>query len=281
MKAPMRGYALAVALLFGLAAEAKPYRAIVVRTAETVPGAHVELGARYQGFLFGVGRFGVAASHWHQIAAHARWGIIDHLELELSAEALIDYSPAVGRFANVYFGDIPLGLQWTFLDRPKFALGVYARVTFPTGPSHIDVLWPMLSDGTWDGAAKFLAEIRPSPWFRLLFNVGFLYHHIRNRGSRPQFDVPEAITWGAAGTFNLGDRWLFALEAVGHHFFHQTITPFWDNNQHLVEIIPGVRFEAIPRLVFEAGFGIAVTPQLREIHQFRLLLGGTYEFGGK
>jgi hypothetical protein len=275
----MRRLALAVALLTGLAAEAKPYRAIVVRTAETVPGAHIELGARYQGFLFGVGRFGVSASHWHQVAAHARWGIVDGLELELSAEVLIDWSPAVGRFANVYFGDIPLGLQWTFLDRPKFALGIYVRITFPTGPSHIDVLPPMLSDGTWDGEATFLAEIRPSAWFRLLFNVGFLYHHIRNRSPQASFDVPEAIKWGVAGTFNLGNRWLFALEALGYHFFDKVITPAWTDNQHLIEVIPGVRFEAIPRLVFEAGIGISVTPQLREIHQLRLLLGGTFEFG--
>ena len=64
-------------------------------------------------------------------------------------------------------------------------------------------------------------------------------------------------------------------------FFDKVITPVWVDNQHLIEVIPGVRFEAIPRLVFEAGLGISVTPQLREIHQFRLLLGATYEFGGK
>ena len=53
----------------------------------------------------------------------------------------------------------------------------------------------------------------------------------------------------------------------------------WTNNQHLIEIIPGARFEIIPRLVLEAGIGIAVTPWLRELYQLRLLLGVTYEFG--
>ena len=49
--------------------------------------------------------------------------------------------------------------------------------------------------------------------------------------------------------------------------------------QHLVEVIPGARFEILPRLVIEAALGIAVTRHLWEIHQFRPLLGLTYEFG--
>jgi hypothetical protein len=257
-------------------ASAKPYRAMVTHTAATTPGGHVEVGARYQGFFLGVGRSGVNASNWHQVAASARWGIIDHLELDLQLEALVDWSP--GGRANAYFGDIPLAIHWTFLDRPKFAFGVFGRVTFPTGPSNIDVLPPMLSDGTWDGELTLIGEVRPSPWFRLMANVGFLYHHIRNRPAG-QFDVPEAIRWGVAGTFNLGKQWLLSLEALGLHFFRADITPVWTNNQHLVEIIPGVRFEIIARLVLEAGVGISVTPQLRELWQLRPLIGLTYEFG--
>lgn len=268
---------LAVLLVLASSAAAKPYRAMVTTTAETVPGGHVEVGARYQAFILGVGRTSVNASNWHQVAASARWGIIDNLELDLQLEALIDWSPA-GR-ANAYFGDIPLALHWTFLDRAKFALGVFLRVTFPTGPSHIDVLPPMISDGTWDGEATFVAEVRPSAWFRLMFNAGFLYHHVRNRSPAASFDVPEAVRWAVAGTFNLGKRWLFSLEALGLHFFRRDVTPVWTDNQHLIEVIPGVRFEAVPRLVFEAGLGISATPWLREMWQLRPLAGVTYEFG--
>jgi hypothetical protein len=276
----MRRCTLFIVCCCALAAEGRPYRAIVNRTAETTPGGHVEVGVSYQGFLFGVGYPGFPdVLHWHQVAAHARWGIIDSVELDLQAEALISYSPSPGARPEAYFGDIPLGVQWTFFDRPKGALGVYARVTFPTGPSHIDELPPMLSDGTWDGELTLLGEVRPSHWFRLLANLGFLYHHIRNRSPAPDFDVPEAIRWGVSATFNLGNRWLFALEAVGWHFFQAEITPVWVNNQHLIEVIPGVRFEVIPRLVLEAGLGIAVTPQLRQMYQVRPLLGATYEFG--
>ncbi|MBL8950058.1 MAG: hypothetical protein JNK82_04735 [Myxococcaceae bacterium] len=257
---------------------AKPYRAMVTHTASTTPGGHVEVGARYQAFILGVGRTGVNASNWHQVAASARWGIIDNLELDLQVEALIDWSP--GRLANVFFGDLPLALHWTFLDRPKFALGVYGRVTFPTGPGHVDVLPPMLSDGTWDAELTVLGELRPSAWARFMVNAGFLYHHVRNRGpNAASFDVPEAVRWALAGTFNIGKRWLFSLEVLGLHFFRPDITPVWVNNQHLIEVIPGVRFEVIPRLVFEAGLGISVTPGLRELWQLRPLAGVTYEFG--
>ena len=56
------------------------------------------------------------------------------------------------------------------------------------------------------------------------------------------------------------------------------ITPVWTNNATQVEIIPVVRREVSPGLVLEAVAGIAVTPDLSSIYQFRALLGGTYEF---
>lgn len=274
----MRNWLLPLVLM-PLLANARPYRAMITRTAETTQKNHVEVGARYQGFWFGSGRLGVPrASTWHQVAAHARWGIIDGLELETQLEALIDFAPQSPP-AQAYFGDIPIGLQWTFLERPKFALGVFARVTIPTGPGNIDVLPPTLSDGTLDVEGTFLAEIRPTSSFRLMFNVGFVYMGTRSRAPNAAFDVPEAIKYGVAGTLNVGRRFLFALEVVGHSFFRPDITPVWTDNQHLVEVIPGARFEIVPRLVLEAALGIAVTRHLWEIHQFRPLLGLTYELG--
>lgn len=273
------GWCLVMAFLPGLV-EARPYRAMVTRTAETTRKNHVEVGLRYQGFWFGSGRFGVPrASTYHQVAAHARWGIIDSLELETQVEALIDFAPDSPP-TQLYFGDIPIGLQWIFFERPKVALGVYARVTIPTGPGNIDVLPPTLSDGTLDIEGTFLAEVRPTTSFRLMFNLGFVHFGTRTRSPGAAFDVPEAIKYAAAATFNVGDRFLFALELVGHTFFRPEITPAWLNNQHLLELIPGARFEIVPRLVLEAALGIALTRQLGEIHQFRPLLGLTYEFGG-
>ena len=267
-----------VLLLIPTAALARPYRAMVTRTAETTPGGNVEVGLRYQGFVFGGGRFGVLfPSSYHQLAAHARWGIIDHLELDVSIEALVNFSP-LGP-ADIFFGDIPIGLQWTFIDKSKFALGVFGRVTLPTGPSQIDSIPPMLSDGTIDVEGMLIGEFRPVPQFRLMFNVGAAYLGVRNRYPRPNFEVPPAIKYGVAGTYNIGKKLLLALEILGESFFRPVITPYWDNNQHLLEVIPGIRFEPIPHLVLEAALGIAVTPQLREIHQFRPLLGLTYEFG--
>src|SRR5262245_48991624 len=111
----MRTFAAMAVLASSLNAAARPYRAMETRTAESTPGGHVEVGVRYQGFILGVGRTSVEASNWHQVAATARWGIIDGLELELQLQTLIDWTP--GHWARAYFGDIPLGLHWTFFDR--------------------------------------------------------------------------------------------------------------------------------------------------------------------
>lgn len=275
----MRVLLLGVVLL-PLLAEARPYRSMVVRTAETTRKNHLEVGLRYQGFWYGSGRAGrVSPSTWHQVAAHARWGIIDGLELETQVEALIDFAPSSPRASRTFFGDIPIGLQWTFFERSKFAMGVFARVTIPTGPGNIDELPPTLSDGTLDVEGTFIAEIRPTTTFRIIFNVGAVYMGTRSRSPAAAFDVPEAIKYGVGATLNVGKRLLFSIEVVGHSFFRPDITPAWQDNQHLVEVIPGARFEIIPRLVLEAALGISVSRHLWEIHQFRPLLGLTYEFG--
>jgi len=101
----------------------------------------------------------------------------------------------------------------------------------------------------------------------------------RTRSPAAAFDVPEAIKYRLGATLNVGKRFLFAIEVVGHSFFRPDITPAWQDNQHLVEVSPGARFEIIPRLVVEAALGISVTRHLWEIHQFRPLLGLTYEIG--
>ncbi len=275
----MKLIAILFAALAPLLADARPYRAMVTRTAETTNKNHVEVGLRYQGFWFGQGRAGLPrASTWHQVAAHVRWGIIEGLELETQVEALVDFSPG-NPPAQAYFGDIPIGLQWTFFRSQKFAMGVFARVTIPTGPGYLDVLPPTLSDGTLDIEGTFLAELRPTSNFRVMFNVGGVYLGTRSRAPNPAFDVPPALKYGVAATLNLGKRLLLALEVVGHSFLRPAITPVWTSNQHLLEVIPGARFEILPRLVLEAALGISVTRHLWEIHQFRPLLGLTYEFG--
>jgi hypothetical protein len=255
-----------------LPAVAKPYRAMVTRTAESTQGGNLEVGLRYQAFLLGSG---APASPWSQLAAHLRFGILDNLELETQVETLIRSGVDT---VDVYFGDIPIGLQWTFLEGPTGALGVFGRVTLPTGPGGIDTLPPTLSDGTLDLEGTFLAEWRPTRELRLMANLGLIHHGTRSREAGA-FDVPEAVKYGVAGTFNVSPVLLVFAEAFGHSFFERQITPAWDDNQHLVELIPGVRFEPIPRLVLEAALGISLSAGLQEIHRFRPLIGLTYEFG--
>ncbi|HYO72466.1 MAG TPA: transporter, partial [Archangium sp.] len=176
------------------------------------------------------------------------------------------------------FGDIPLGLQWTFLETRPFALAAYARVTFPTGPSTQDAIPPNLSDGTWDYEGTLVGELRVSKDLRFMLNGSYLHHGTRDRGALADFDVPDAVQLGLAGTYNLDNFTLVGLEVIGRIYFQPAITPVWTNNANQVEIIPVVRREVFPGLVLEAVAGIAVTPDLSNIYRFRALVGGTYEF---
>jgi Putative MetA-pathway of phenol degradation len=265
---------VAAVSLLAPAAGAKPYRAMVTRTAETTRSGNLELGLRYQGF------FALDSERslpYHQLSPSIRWGILDNLEANVYFEVLGLGTPGQDGF-RLAFGDIPLGLQWTFLETRPFALGAYARVTFPTGPSDQDAIPPHLSDGTWDYEGTLVGELRVSKDLRFMLNASYLHHGTRDRGALADFDVPDAVQLGLAGTYNLDNFTLVGLEIIGRRYFENAITPVWTNNATQVEIIPVVRREVFPGLVLEAVAGISVTPDLSSIYQFRALLGGTYEF---
>jgi hypothetical protein len=260
-------------LLAAPAALAKPYRAMVTRTAETTRAGNLEAGLRYQAFF----TLGEGPLPYQQLSPSVRFGILDNLEVNLYLEALALGIPGQPGF-QVAFGDIPLGLQWTFLETRPFALGVYARGTIPTGPSTLDAVHPGLSDGTWDAEGTLVMEVRPSSDFRFMLNAGYLHQGVRARGDLPDFDVPDAVQASLAGTLNLDRLTLVGLELVGRHYFQPVITPVLRDNATQVEVIPVIRREMWPGLVLEAVAGISLTEGLRSIYQFRALLGFTYEF---
>ncbi|WP_164016821.1 hypothetical protein [Pyxidicoccus trucidator] len=265
---------LVATCLVASSARARPYRAMVTRTAETTKSGNLELGLRYQGF------FSLdfeESQPYQQISPSLRFGILDNLEVNLFLEVLALGLPGEDEF-ELAFGDIPIGMQWTFLETSKVALGVYGRVTLPTGPSDEDGIIPSLSDGTWDWEGTFVGEFRASKDLRFMLNGGYLHQGTRDRDELPEFDVPDAVQFALAGTYNLDNYTMLGLEVVGRHYFEDVITPVWRDNATQVEIIPVVRHEAFPGLVLEAVAGVAVTPDLSEIYQFRVLLGGTYEF---
>ena len=265
--------AAAVSLL-APSAWAKPYRAMVTRTAETTRSGNLELGLRYQGFF---NLESERALPYQQLSPSIRWGILDNLEANVYFELLGLGLPGDNDF-QLAFGDIPLGLQWTFLETRPFALAAYGRVTFPTGPDDQDAIPPNLSDGTWDYEGTLVGELRVSKDLRFMLNTSYLHHGTRDRGALADFDVPDAVQLGLAGTYNLDNSTLVGLEVIGRIYFEPAITPVWTNNANQVEIIPVVRREVFPGLVLEAVAGIAVTPDLSNIYRFRALIGGTYEF---
>jgi hypothetical protein len=265
---------LAITCLVASSARAKPYRAMVTRTATTTKAGNLELGLRYQGFF----ALDLDASQpYQQLSPSMRFGIVDGLEANLYLELLALGLPGEDEF-KVTFGDIPLGLQWTFLETRQAALAAYGRVTLPTGPSDEDGIIPSLSDGTWDWEGTLVGELRVSKDLRFMLNGSYLHQGTRDRGALPEFDVPDAVQVALAGTYNLDKYTMLGLEVVSRFYFEDVITPVWRNNANQVEIIPVVRHEAFPGLVLEAVAGVAVTPGLQEIYQFRVLLGGTYEF---
>jgi hypothetical protein len=113
---------------------------------------------------------------------------------------------------------------------------------------------------------------------RFMLNGGYFHQGTRDRGELPDFDVPDAVQVALAGTYNFDRYTMVGLEVVGRVYFEDAITPVWTDNANQVELIPVVRHEAFPGLVLEAVAGLAVTRELREIYQFRVLLGATYEF---
>lgn len=264
-----------VVLLFGLGVNAKPYRAMVTRTTETTGAGHAELGVRYQGFFVGAGRSGLDSLPFQQVALSGRYAISDSLELDTQVE--LQYNGAFGSGAQARLGDIPIGLQWRFLRSEAVSLGVFGRATIPGLGVVSDIVPPTLSDGTFDLEGTLLAEVRLSPRVRIMGNLGYLHHGVRSRTGF-DFDVPDAIRFDVAITANVTEKVLLGLELVGRTFLHRRITPYWDNNQQLIELIPGARIETIPGLVFELALGIPVTQDLQQIYRVRPLLGLTYEF---
>lgn len=265
--------AAVLAVLSASAASAKPYRVMVTRTAVTTRPGNLEGGLRYQGFFGGSTR----GLPYQQLSPSLRFGLLPNLEVNLHLELLALGMPDQPAF-QLAFGDIPIGLQWTFLEARVLALGAYVRGTIPTGPSSLDTVHPGLSDGTWDAEGTFLAELRPNRNFRVMLNAGYLRHGTRDRGPAEDFDVPDAVQGSLAAAYNLDDLTLLGLEVVGRHYLRPDITPVWRDHATQVEIVPVVRREVWPGLVLEAVAGIAVTPGLSQIHQLRVLLGGTYEF---
>jgi hypothetical protein len=263
-------------------AHARPYRVVNAHGPSSTGGGNLELGLRYQGFFVGQGRDHPTLGHlepgsFNQLAGTVRWGIIDPLELGLEASAIF-FHDLDSEDVEVAAGDLIVSLQGRVLKTRHHLLGLFAGLTVPTGPSDVDSLPPFWADGTLDVEALLLYELALQP-FRLIVDAGYVHAGTRDpTGGGLVFDVPDAFRWDLAGALHLGRRFLVCLELHGRHYFRADVTPFWVDNQHLLELIPGVRVELVPRLVLEAALGFALTRAAREMFILRAQAGFTYEF---
>ncbi len=270
----MRPLALALLLIAPLASQARPFRAMVTRTAETTNPWNFELGLRYQGFYAGRG---LGALPYDQLSPGLRFGLLKGVELDVGVDFLLLDLPGSPAF-RAFVGDVPIGLQVTFVDTRHFGMGIYLEGRIPLGPGSIDIIPPSLSDGTYDATGLFVVELRPTRSVRLMANLGYEYHGVRIRSPLPDFDVPDALRYDVALTANLGERVLLGVELDGHQYLRPDITPRWNDNASQLEVIPHARLELVPNLVLEAALGFALTPDLQDIYLIRGLLGFTYEF---
>src|SRR5262245_5012858 len=103
---------LAAAAAAPATTHARPFRAMVTRTAGTTGPANLELGLRYQGFLAGRG---LNALPYHQLSLGVRFGLLEGLEINAYGDYMILGLPGSPQFES-YLGDVPVGIQWTFLD---------------------------------------------------------------------------------------------------------------------------------------------------------------------
>src|SRR5262245_50486478 len=189
---------LIVLAALGGVAQARPFRLINARTPRTSAGGDLEIGLRYQGMLAGDGD-GFDPRDFHQLAATLRWGIIDTLELEFEASAIIFHDDRNPGPVEVDPGDLKLDLQARIVDHGPALLGIFFGLTFPTGPSDVDVLPPFFADGTLDVQGLLLFELAPrgAP-VRLVFDAGYEANGTRHRPGRGDFDVPDDFRYDVA-----------------------------------------------------------------------------------
>jgi hypothetical protein len=253
---------------------AKPYRLIQARAGHQTGAGDLELGLRYDGLLDGDGVPGFHEEDFHQIAFSLRWGVLDRLELEAQASVIVWHEPGKPS-ADVDPGDVKLGAQVQIIREWPHILAGYFGLTLPTAPSN-PALPPQFADGTLDFEALLIYELAPGGGpVRLVFDAGWQF---LGKYKDIDWDVPDAFRYDAALAIAAGSRVQLSLELNGRYHTDRVLTPVWTDNQHILELTPGLRIEITPRWVFEGGAGIALNDDTRSMYRVHVLAGVTYEF---
>jgi hypothetical protein len=247
---------------------------MTARAGKQARGGDLELGLRYQGLFDGDGIAGAPVPDaFHQIAFTLRWGVLDRLELEAEASAIVWHQLGTPS-ADVDPGDIKLAGQVQLVRSAPHILAAYLGLTFPTAPSNPS-LPPQFADGTWDVEGLLVYELDPIRVVRFIVDAGW---QSLGKYKDIDFDVPDAFRYDVAVALHPVARLQLSLELNGRYHTDRVLTPVWRDNQHILELTPGVRLELTPRWIFEGGAGIALNQDTRSMYKVRLLAGVTYEF---
>src|SRR4051812_37710349 len=97
MRIPTPRLLAALLAIASATAQARPFRAMVTRTASTTTPANLELGLRYQGFLAG---FGLEALPYHQLSLGVRAGLLPGLEVAAYGDFMLIGLPGSAQFES-------------------------------------------------------------------------------------------------------------------------------------------------------------------------------------
>jgi outer membrane protein OmpA-like peptidoglycan-associated protein len=146
---------------------------------------------------------------------------------------------------DVWFG--ARGRIWGEAD-DMFAIGAQVIGTAPTSAAAHDGQ-RFSGEGFWTVHPEILMELRPGAGIRIVFDVGARFRQLESFGT---LDVGHELTWGLGLAVPILAEVLEAhVEAYGTTTFEQ----FGDREGTPVEMIAGVKWQAIPGLWVGAAIG--------------------------
>lgn len=233
-------------------------------TGELEPNHHRELRTGYQlvqaDLSFGLtGQLTLLASIPLISAKHH-----EHIVLEDDEEVFSDADGTTG------FGDVQIGTRYSFLASSRDLLLASAAIKLPTGPyekldSEGEITEPTLQPGT--GSTDALASLAYSRQLRPNKSEVFLNTSYRwNTTSPLDYRMGDEFQAGAGMTLALGGSWIGSMQLNLRHGardrFVDADVP--STGSTLMNITPGLRFQASPRFTLYAFVPVPVYQRVNE-----------------
>lgn len=188
----------------------------------------------------------------------------EHIVLEDDEETFSDADGTTG------FGDVQIGARYSFLASSRDLLLASAAIKLPTGPyekldSEGEITEPTLQPGT--GSTDVLAGLIYSRQLRPNKSEVFLDGSYRwNSTSSLDYRMGDEFRAAAGLTFALGGSWIGSMQLNlrhgGRDRFVEADVP--STGSTLMNVTPGLRFQASPRLALYAFVPVPIYQRVNE-----------------